>query len=71
MSIDGVEIGCLIKETEMNVRASLEPGPMQMWRRSLAEFGGGGHIMAAGCSLKIPIDEVEKGILAPKLQEAL
>ena len=70
MSIEGVEIGCLLKETDMNVRASLRSKAYANVERVASSFGGGGHIMASGCSFNMPIDEVEQ-VLAPKLQEAL
>lgn len=70
MSIDGVEIGCLLKETEMNVRASLRSRAYANVERVASGFGGGGHILAAGCSFEFPIDEVEKIIIVP-LKDAL
>ncbi|MBR2675011.1 MAG: bifunctional oligoribonuclease/PAP phosphatase NrnA [Mogibacterium sp.] len=70
MSIDGVEIGCLLKETEMNVRASLRAKTYANVERIAASFGGGGHILAAGCSFDMPIGEVES-LLSPKLEAAL
>lgn len=69
MSIDGVEIGCLLKETEMNVRASLRSRAYANVERVASGFGGGGHILAAGCSFDFPIDEVEKIIVVPLRDE--
>lgn len=70
MSIDGVEIGCLLKETETNVRASLRSRAYANVEKVASGFGGGGHILAAGCSFEFPIDEVEKIIVVP-LKDAL
>ncbi len=70
MSVDGVEIGVLIKESEMNVRVSLRAKSYANMERVASEFGGGGHIMAAGCTFTTSVDETEKA-LVPKLIEAL
>lgn len=70
MSIDGVEVGCLLKETDINVRASLRARTYGNMERVAAQFGGGGHILAAGCSFECDIDEAEK-LLIPELIKAL
>ena len=60
MSIDGVEGACLFKETERGVRASLRGRSYANMAAAAAQFGGGGHYLAAGCSFSEPIEEAEK-----------
>ncbi len=70
MSIDGVEAGCLFKETENNVRASLRGRTYANMERAAARFGGGGHVLAAGCSFDLPLKEAEE-LLIPELIQAV
>lgn len=70
MSIDGVEIGCLLKETDMNVRASLRGRTYANVEKVASKFGGGGHMFAAGCLFEKRIDEVE-ATLVPELAKSL
>ncbi|MBQ3292168.1 MAG: bifunctional oligoribonuclease/PAP phosphatase NrnA [Mogibacterium sp.] len=70
MSIDGVEAGCLFKESANNVRASLRGRTYANMEKAAAKFGGGGHVLAAGCSFNLPIEEAEK-LLIPELIEAV
>ncbi|MBR0308301.1 MAG: bifunctional oligoribonuclease/PAP phosphatase NrnA [Mogibacterium sp.] len=70
MSIDGVEGACLFKETENNVRASLRGRSYADMASAAARFGGGGHVLAAGCSFDIPLEEAEK-LLIPVLIETV
>lgn len=60
MSIDGVEGACLFKETDHSVRASLRGRSYANMERAAAKFGGGGHMLAAGCSFHVPMGEAEK-----------
>ena len=60
MSIDGVEGACLFKETENNVRASLRGRTYANMAAAAAKFGGGGHVLAAGCTFFMPLEEAEK-----------
>ncbi len=60
MSIDGVEGACLFKETDHSVRASLRGRSYANMERAAAKFGGGGHMLAAGCSFHVPMEEAEK-----------
>ena len=60
MSIDGVEGACLFKETETNVRASLRGRTYANMAAAAAKFGGGGHVLAAGCTFFMSLDEAEK-----------
>lgn len=66
MSIDGVECACLFKESEKNVRASLRGRSYANVAKAASEFGGGGHVLAAGCTFEVPLEEAEK-LLIPVL----
>ena len=70
MSIDGVEAGCLFKETPTNVRCSLRGRTYANVEKVAASFGGGGHILAAGCTFNKPLAEAEQEIL-PLLTDAV
>ena len=70
MSIDGVEAGCLFKETETNVRASLRGRTYANMEKAASKFGGGGHVLAAGCTFDVPLAEAEK-LLVPELIEVI
>ena len=63
MSIDGVEGACLFKETETNVRASLRGRTYANMAAAAAKFGGGGHVLAAGCTFFMPLEEAEKQLI--------
>lgn len=71
MTIDGVEIGVLLKETEIgNTKVSLRARSCVDVASIAAEFGGGGHLRAAGFSLNgVPESSVD--IILPKLKEAI
>ena len=63
MSIDGVEAACLFKETENNVRASLRGRSYANVAKAAAVFGGGGHVLAAGCTFFCPVEEAEEKLI--------
>ncbi|MBQ6389186.1 MAG: bifunctional oligoribonuclease/PAP phosphatase NrnA [Mogibacterium sp.] len=71
MSIDGVEAGCLFKESSQdNVRASLRGRTYANMERVASRFGGGGHVLASGCTFHTTVAEAEKQ-LVPCLIEAV
>lgn len=71
MSIDGVEGACLFKETEKySVRASLRGRSYVNMAKAATQFGGGGHMLAAGCSFKKTIEEAHD-LLVPVLIDAI
>lgn len=71
MSIDGVEGACLFKETdENNVRASLRGRSYVNMAKAASHFGGGGHLLAAGCSFKKPLSKAADELI-PVLIEAI
>lgn len=58
MSIDGVEIGCILKETDANtVRVSLRAKSYANVARVAQSYGGGGHVRAAGFIFEGTVDE--------------
>jgi phosphoesterase RecJ-like protein len=69
MSIDGVEAGCLFKETPVNVRASLRGRTYANMERAASKFGGGGHMLASGCTLELPVEEAEKKLIPVLIDE--
>ena len=63
MSIDGVEIGCILKEIDENtVRASLRAKSFANVARVAQNYGGGGHIRAAGLTFEGTISEAKAEI---------
>jgi phosphoesterase RecJ-like protein len=71
MSIDGVEGACLFKEAdETHVRASLRGRSYVNMAKAAAKFGGGGHLLAAGCSFDKHLQEAAD-LLIPVLVDAI
>lgn len=69
MSIDGVEVGCLLKEAEPSViRCSLRSRSRVNVAEVAGSLGGGGHIPAAGCRIRKPLAEAEE-IIAARIAE--
>lgn len=64
-SVEGVKIGVLFREASDNkIRISLRAREGADVNRIANVFGGGGHRLAAGCSLQIPMEEAIERILA-------
>lgn len=60
----GVEIGALLKEVEPKVtKASLRSRDGLSVAELAAEFGGGGHRNAAGCTMQMPLEEARQKLL--------
>ena len=70
MSIDGVEVGVLFKETATNVRASMRAKSYCNVADVATKHNGGGHVRAAGCNSEKSLEEF-KSVLIPDLVEAL
>ena len=70
MSVDGVEIGVLFKETEEKIRASIRARSYANVGKVATSFGGGGHIRASGCTLEKPLEAAETALI-PELIKAL
>lgn len=70
MSIDGVEVGALFKETTDNIRVSLRGKYYANVAAVATMFGGGGHIKAAGCTFNTEL-AAAKETLIPELIKAV
>ena len=71
MSIDGVEVGCLLKEADAeSIRCSLRSRSFVNVAEVARSFGGGGNVLAAGCTISKNVDEAEK-MVADALQRQL
>ena len=61
--IEGVDVALMLKCTGENVcRVSMRSKNVDVTKIAL-QFDGGGHIRAAGCTLKMPFDEAKKAIV--------
>ena len=62
-SIEGVKIAATLRETgEGTVKVSVRAVPEYDAGAVCAQFGGGGHRGAAGCSIKLPLAEAAEAI---------
>lgn len=62
--IEGVDVAVLLKcKEEKLCRVSMRSKATDVSRIAM-QFGGGGHIRAAGCTLEMPFAEAKKAILA-------
>ena len=63
-SIDGVELGILLRETkDGGTKASLRSSEKFNVSDICSKFGGGGHIRAAGATLDMPIRDAESALI--------
>ena len=63
-SVDGVELGILLRETkDGGTKASLRSSEAFNVSDICAHFGGGGHIRAAGATLDLPIYDAEAALV--------
>lgn len=70
-NIQGVEVGVLFKVIDGNaVKASMRSAGKVDVAAIAAEFGGGGHIRAAGCRIEGSLDEVTKMVIE-RIQQSL
>ena len=68
MTIQGVEIGIVLKEREDGWKASMRSNRINV-QEICGLFGGGGHIRAAGCSLKnMTAQQAKEKIMAAATQ---
>lgn len=64
-SLNGVEVGVLVKETREGViRAGLRSRFTVDVGAIAKQFGGGGHARASGCTMEGPIDQATERLLA-------
>lgn len=60
-NINGVEISCFLKEISTNeIKVSMRAKTYGNVAAIAQEFGGGGHIKAAGCTIKGTMEEAKK-----------
>jgi bifunctional oligoribonuclease and PAP phosphatase NrnA len=69
-TIDGVLVSALFKEVPEGTRVSMRAKPGVDVQKVAAEFGGGGHKAASGCSIGKPVDEAIR-VLMPLLEDAV
>jgi len=63
--IRGAEVGLLFREMDNGrIRVSLRSRESVNVADLAQEFGGGGHRMASGCTLNVPLPEAEKALVA-------
>ncbi|MFZ3131129.1 MAG: bifunctional oligoribonuclease/PAP phosphatase NrnA [Desulfosporosinus sp.] len=69
-SIAGVEVAVLLKEVGPEIKGALRSNLWLNVNEIAAQFGGGGHQRAAGCTFRIPMAEAKQGITTA-IEEAL
>ena len=62
-SVKGVEIACLIKEKEGKTKGSIRTNSYADATLIASQFGGGGHIRAAGFSSDLSLEEVKNKVI--------
>lgn len=63
--VRGAEVGILFREmSASNIRVSLRARESVNVAEIAARFGGGGHRMASGCTLDMPLAEAEQAVVA-------
>ncbi len=69
--VRGAEVGILFREMEGgSIRVSLRARESVNVAEIAARFGGGGHRMASGCTLDVPLAEAEQAVVSA-VQQAL
>jgi phosphoesterase RecJ-like protein len=63
-SVASVRVACLLRERDGQVKVSLRGKGDVDVQRIAAQFGGGGHVNAAGCTLPGPLAEATRLVLA-------
>ncbi|OQB37693.1 MAG: Bifunctional oligoribonuclease and PAP phosphatase NrnA [Candidatus Latescibacteria bacterium ADurb.Bin168] len=65
VTIRGVEIGMFLRPgADGTVRVSIRSAGEADVNKFASQFGGGGHKKAAGCKMKIPIEEARRALVA-------
>ena len=69
-AVQGARVGVLFREIEgKKVRISLRAREGSDVNRIAAVFGGGGHRLAAGCSLEPPLEDVVRTVIAECIRQ--
>ena len=63
-SIASVRVACLLRERDGQVKVSLRGKGDVDVQRIAAQFGGGGHANASGCTVAGPLAEAQRAVLA-------
>jgi bifunctional oligoribonuclease and PAP phosphatase NrnA len=63
-SVASVRVACLLRELDGSVKVSLRGKGDVDVQRIAAQFGGGGHVNAAGCTVPGPLPEAKRAVLA-------
>lgn len=63
-SVASVRVACLLRERGGEVKVSLRGKGDVDVQRIAAEFGGGGHVNAAGCTVAAPLGDATRVVLA-------
>jgi bifunctional oligoribonuclease and PAP phosphatase NrnA len=63
-SVSSVRVACLLRERDGQVKVSLRGKGDVDVQRIAAQFGGGGHVNAAGCTLAGPLSDATRAVLA-------
>ena len=63
-SVASVRVACLLRERDGTVKVSLRGKGEVDVQRIAAQFGGGGHVNAAGCTMPGPLPEAKRAVLA-------
>lgn len=62
--VQGVEVACFLYEkTQTEVKASFRGADGKDVCRLAQQFGGGGHVKAAGCTIEAPIEKAKEMVL--------
>ena len=68
-NIEGVEVSIFLYEKEDGYKASLRSNDYVNVADVCLIFGGGGHIKAAGCTIKLPLEEAKEKIIAETIKQ--
>jgi len=70
-NIENVEAAALLKEVDkQNIKVSFRSNNWLDVNQVAAQFGGGGHVRAAGCTVALPLGEAKQAVISA-LEEAL
>ena len=59
-----MRVACLLRERDSEVKVSLRGKGDVDVQKIAAQFGGGGHVNAAGCTVTGPLPEATRVVLA-------
>jgi bifunctional oligoribonuclease and PAP phosphatase NrnA len=62
--VASVRVACLLRELDGSVKVSLRGKGDVDVQQIAAQFGGGGHVNASGCSVAGPLSEATRLVLA-------